>query len=194
MSRRVLVSILVACVALVMGYTYNHSVSTQPVMFGVSAQAKDQKQTSGSSVLQHQNTDRIVAEQAAREKAAEVLARVTEARRRKRDRSSQEDKDRHARYRVERYEALFKSWNLSEEMTQSSLQLLAERDKKLDGIDNSHLDGKLSPYAAAAEKIKCKKDYEDHLAAVIGPDYAVQFAQWDKGSNRRSIKKPIDEE
>ncbi len=126
------------------------------------------------------SASRINAEAEVRRKAEELLDRVDETRKRLRDRTSPEAHEKHAGYKVQRYEDLFRSWNIAEDAIEDSLQILIERDKKLVEVDNKMLDKKI----ARQDYLKAKKEFrleaEKNLSGIIGPELSVQFSIWDK--------------
>ncbi len=164
----------------------NSTKSLEQPVTAIVAQDTIATQPSGSS-----SVSRIKAEAELRRKTEELLDRIDATRRRLRDRASPEVHEKHAGYKVRRYEDLFRSWNLTEKSVTDSLQILIERDKKLVEIDNKMLDKKI----ARLDYVKAIKEYrleaERKLSDIIGPELSVQFSIWDKppSASQRQSKK-----
>ena len=119
-------------------------------------------------------------------KAAAVLARSNEHRKSYRDRQSQDDRERQAKYKIERYERLLMSWNLDPEAIAEALKILAKRDTKLDEIDSKMLDKLLLPHIAARNKREERLDALKELSGILGVEMSAQFDAWDSQKNKKS--------
>jgi len=115
-----------------------------------------------------------------RRSAEELTTRVNETRRKIRDNQSADTHEKHAAYKLKNYEALFRSWNLTEGTISDSLKILQNRDRNLDAIDDKILDREIDRF----EGVRLKKSYrieaEKELAKLMGPESSVKFSVWDK--------------
>lgn len=132
-------------------------------------------------------------------KALAALETVAANKRERAANSTPEDVERRAklleRLKQDHYTRFFENTDLDKATKTKALDVLSERNARLREIDQQMLEGKLSGLEAGRASLQCKKDYEDQLSQVVGPQLAVEFSFWDKAKNRSPGKpRPAAEE
>jgi hypothetical protein len=157
-----------------------------PTTKGIEVGARQQHQSDQPSVSKIHPPTVADSEVELRNRARSVLAKAMETRRALREKITPEEKKTRDHIREERYRHFFQSQSIAQSEVTAALQILIERDRQLETIDDAMLDGKISLVVATKEKNALKRGTEAKLSEFLGPEITINFLTQDNISNRRA--------